>query len=356
MMPLLPADRIAQAKAVSVVEIAAWYQVVLRKTGTCLVGLCPLHVEHRPSFTLYPATNSWYCYGCHRGGDSIDLVQALDEGMDFPQAVTRLIGTHPPQTPPAPKRILRCEPTVPPVPQAERTAALGIAVHFYQQDLWDTPAALHYLRRRGIGDNLIAALQMGYCAGRRRRDLLTALRRQAIREQVAWQSGLLLPEGRERFLGMLTIPEQRARHIVWLVGRSIVGKRFMVLPGPKYLLGLESLYAGWGVLAEGLFDWLSVRQWELPGVTPFGNENLALIQQELAHLDLLIVVTDNDGAGRATLHRILHALPANARPVLLPAAINDLSDMAQWAGGRERFVATLRRVAGRTLAQKGLVL
>ncbi len=355
-MPQFSADYILQAKAVSVVDIADWYQIAFRRMGACLVGLCPLHAERRPSFTLYPATNSWYCFGCHRGGDSIDLVRALEAGMDFPQAVARLAGAALMNTSHSRNLLAPRERVAPSVVPAERTVALTVATHLYQVDLWDTPAALDYLHRRGIGDDLITELQIGYCAGRRRRDLLAALRRQAIAETVAWQSGLLFQGGRERFLGMLTIPERRAGHIVWMVGRSVVDKRFMVLPGPKYLLGLETMAAGWGVLAEGLFDWLSVRQWRLPGVTPFGNENLTRIQQELGQLDLLIVVTDNDDAGRATLHRLLHALPTIARPVLLPATINDLNEMAQWSGGRERFVATLRRVAGRTLAQKGQLL
>jgi hypothetical protein len=40
---------------------------------------CPLpgHEDHSPSFTVYLATNSWYCFGaCQRGGDVLDLAAA----------------------------------------------------------------------------------------------------------------------------------------------------------------------------------------------------------------------------------------------------------------------------------------
>lgn len=36
---------------------------------------CPLHSEKTPSFTIYPETNSWYCFGCGTGGDAIAFIE-----------------------------------------------------------------------------------------------------------------------------------------------------------------------------------------------------------------------------------------------------------------------------------------
>ncbi len=49
----------------------------LRKVGERWVGCCPLpdHADRSPSFTVYPETDSWYCFGCCRGGDVLDLHQ-----------------------------------------------------------------------------------------------------------------------------------------------------------------------------------------------------------------------------------------------------------------------------------------
>ncbi len=49
----------------------------LRKVGERWVGCCPLpdHNDRSPSFTVYPETDSWYCFGCCRGGDVLDLHQ-----------------------------------------------------------------------------------------------------------------------------------------------------------------------------------------------------------------------------------------------------------------------------------------
>ncbi len=351
-MPLLSETLINQAKSVSIVDIAVRYHLALRRAGSRLVGLCPLHEETRPSFTLYPATNSWYCYGCRRGGDSIALVRALEDSCDFRQAVSRLVDAMPAPVSARRHASVPISPSVSTVTPAERTAALAVATRLYQYDLQSTSAALDYLHMRGIGDKVIAALALGYCAGLRRRDLLAELRHHGIAERIAWQTGLLLRNGRERFAGMLTIPERQAGQVVWLAGRSIIGKRFMLLPGQKYLLGLETLSGGWGVVAEGLFDWLSLRQWDIPAVTPFGAENLSVLHAELAHLNILLVALDNDGAGRSGLQRILQAFPASARPLFLPATVKDIGDLATLAGGRERLRATIHRTLGRHMARK----
>lgn len=51
---------------------------------------CPLHEGDRsPSFKVYPDGQSWYCFGCHRGGDVISLAMALYE-TDFRGAVRTL--------------------------------------------------------------------------------------------------------------------------------------------------------------------------------------------------------------------------------------------------------------------------
>jgi DNA primase len=46
-----------------------------RSAGGRLMGLCPLHTDHRPSFLVDPGKNLFYCYGCGRGGDVIRLAE-----------------------------------------------------------------------------------------------------------------------------------------------------------------------------------------------------------------------------------------------------------------------------------------
>ena len=60
--------------------------VTLRKTGTNEKGLCPFHSERTPSFTVYPATQSFYCFGCGAGGDVITFIMKI-ENLDYRGAV-----------------------------------------------------------------------------------------------------------------------------------------------------------------------------------------------------------------------------------------------------------------------------
>lgn len=60
--------------------------VTLRKTGTNEKGLCPFHSERTPSFTVYPATQSFYCFGCGAGGDVITFIMRI-ENLDYRGAV-----------------------------------------------------------------------------------------------------------------------------------------------------------------------------------------------------------------------------------------------------------------------------
>jgi DNA primase len=49
----------------------------LRKVGAEWVGRCPLpdHEDKTPSFTINPEKNLWYCHGCIRGGDVVELAR-----------------------------------------------------------------------------------------------------------------------------------------------------------------------------------------------------------------------------------------------------------------------------------------
>ena len=86
---LLPEEIIRQvADACDLVEIVGAC-VPLKKTGATLTGLCPFHREKTPSFTVYPARQSFKCYGCGAGGDGFSFVM-LHEGVGFRDAALML--------------------------------------------------------------------------------------------------------------------------------------------------------------------------------------------------------------------------------------------------------------------------
>ena len=70
----------------SEIEDVVGKYVRLKRAGSNVVGLCPFHNEKTPSFTVFPQTNSFYCFGCGAGGDVFSFIMRA-EGLDYPGAV-----------------------------------------------------------------------------------------------------------------------------------------------------------------------------------------------------------------------------------------------------------------------------
>lgn len=60
--------------------------VSLKRAGRLSKGLCPFHSEKTPSFTVYPNTQSFYCFGCGKGGNLITFTRDI-ENLDYLDAV-----------------------------------------------------------------------------------------------------------------------------------------------------------------------------------------------------------------------------------------------------------------------------
>ncbi len=51
--------------------------VDLHKRGKTFVGRCPFHLDRTPSFTVYPDSDTYWCFGCFQKGDGIDIFAML---------------------------------------------------------------------------------------------------------------------------------------------------------------------------------------------------------------------------------------------------------------------------------------
>ena len=196
-----------------------------RSAGGRLMGLCPLHPDHQPSFLVDPNKNLFYCYGCGRGGDVIRLAE-LYHGVRFAEAMALL----------------------------RHWSGLGSLLpdvaKFYQMQLHRHAEAVAYLLQRGLHQaEVIEELRIGYAPGRCLRAWLTSL---GYPLEALQQAGLVNPEGYDTYSHRIVFPLEGN-----LYGRSTGAARpHRFLPGSK-----GGLYA-WEkvrdypeiILVEGMFD------------------------------------------------------------------------------------------------------
>lgn len=60
--------------------------VPLKKKGANWMACCPFHKEKTPSFSVSPAKEIFYCFGCHKGGSVFNFVMEV-ESVPFPEAI-----------------------------------------------------------------------------------------------------------------------------------------------------------------------------------------------------------------------------------------------------------------------------
>ena len=51
-------------------QAAENYGIRITRNG---MACCPFHNDKTPSFTVFPSTQSFYCFGCQTGGDLIEF-------------------------------------------------------------------------------------------------------------------------------------------------------------------------------------------------------------------------------------------------------------------------------------------
>lgn len=140
-----------------IVSVAQGY-VELKRVGARYSCKCPFHSDDSPSCVFYPDTNSFFCFGCHAGGDVVTFVRLI-ENLDYPEAVKFLAqraGMALPEDKADGSDGLRRR-------LYEMNRAAG---RYFHEKLFSPEGArgLDYLRRRGLSDHTIRHFGLGYAA------------------------------------------------------------------------------------------------------------------------------------------------------------------------------------------------
>ncbi len=206
--------------------------VSLKKAGRTYKGLCPFHGEKTPSFTVFPESQNWHCFGCGEGGDIFTFAMKR-EGWDFVEALEALAQRAGVTLAP------RGDRTPEQVEQYDRLRALlAEAATYYHHLLLNAPEAQfarEYIQTRQLNDETVRAFTLGYApnswdATRR------FLQSRGYAEEHIAEAGLMVvreEEGKryDRFRHRLMIPIRDGR------GRTVgFGARALAPDAvPKYL-------------------------------------------------------------------------------------------------------------------------
>lgn len=338
--------------------------VNLKRRGKTLVGLCPFHNEKTPSFTVYPESRSFYCFGCGAGGDVISFVRRMDN-LDYVEAVKSLAQAAGMSMPEdgyddtMAKRRMRL------------LAANREAARFFNTCL-NAPEnrfALDYFLKRGLSPSTIRRFGLGYAP-----DSWHALTEHLHSKGFTYEEMVLANLARrsdkngksnyyDNFRNRVMFP------IIDLRGNVIAfGGRVMDDSKPKYINtsdtpvykksnGVFALNFAKNanenklLLVEGYMDVIALHQAGFTNAiaclgTAFTSEQANLLSR---YAEEIIICYDNDGAGREATQRALGVLGKTGLKlrVVTMSGGKDADEIIR-TYGKERFAELLGTAANKT--------
>jgi DNA primase catalytic core len=288
--------------------------------GGHLAGRCPFHDDKTPSFIVTPGKNLFHCLGCGAGGSVIDFLMRRD-GLSFRHAVELLRAPSAAAFQAGPKTVPKLAPPV--AFDADDRTLLRQVIDYYQERLRQTPAALDYLKKRGLGsEEAIATFKLGF-ADRTlglRLPLKNRVEGAAIRARLE-KLGLYRESGHEHLNGCVVFPIiSTSGAITEVYGRKVEKQspglpRHLYLPGPhRGLWNPACLASREVILCEAIIDALTF--WEnghrnvtaAYGVEGFTQE----IEDALvaAKVERVLIAFDRDEAGDRGAARVAAKLEA----------------------------------------------
>ena len=314
-----PQSFIDELLARNPIEEVVGRHVTLRRSGANMFGLCPFHGEKTASFSVAPDKGIYYCFGCHKGGGSINFVMEM-EGLTYPDAVRALAQRSGMEVPEDDQYQSRYR-------QQERLWALcKEAARYFHAQLYSDAGAqgLAYAQKRGMPKSTLTTFGIGF-APDSWNGLVMAMKAKGYTEQELKDAGLVSEKGGriyDRFRNRLMFP------IIDVRGNIIgFGGRVMDDSTPKYLNSPETvifnkrknLFAlniarksklGYLILVEGYMDAIALHQYGFDCAvaslgTSLTEEHATLISR---YVEQVVLIYDGDEAGQRATKRAIPIL------------------------------------------------
>jgi len=317
-----------------IVELAQEY-VKLERKGKNYFGLCPFHKEKTPSFSVDPSKQMFYCFGCGKGGNVIQLVMYI-ENLDFIEALKLLAD--------------RARIRLPESSGSQEVEKLKLketvlrinkeAAKFYFNILKSEKGkpARAYLQRRGINEKTVTRFGIGFSCGEWD-SLFKYLAGKGYNEESIAASGLVTKKRTggycDRFRDRIMFPIFDLRgNVIGFGGRVLDGSQPKYLNSPetivfnkrKNLYGLNYAKNSGSkklVVVEGYMDVISLHQSGIINAVATLGTALTQTQGRLLnkYAEEIIISFDSDTAGQAAAMRgidILGDIGANVKVLTIP--------------------------------------
>jgi DNA primase len=313
--------------------------VTLKRRGTSMIGLCPFHNEKTPSFNVSQAKGIYKCFGCGKGGSSVNFIME-HEHLSYADALRWLANKY---------HIQIREKEENPEDLKERNdresqlIVSEFAQKFFDDQLWETNPGrligLSYLRQRGMRDDIIRKFGIGYCP--EGKDTMTsAALKEGFKMEFLEKTGLTIKRDewiRDRFAGRMMFPIHGiSGRVIGFGGRTLTQDKTIA----KYLNSPESdiyhksrvLYGIFQAkraiiqedkcyLVEGYTDVTSLHQSGIENVVASSGTSLTIDQIRLIRrfTNNVTIIYDGDQAGiKASMRGIDMVLEEGINVKVLP--------------------------------------
>lgn len=328
---MLPQEFLYQLKQANPIDAVMGSYVRLVRAGSLLKCQCPFHSEKTPSCVVYTQNNSFYCFGCHAGGDVITFIMKI-EGLQYMDAVRMLAERAGMQVPEQERgngeanmrmRLL----------ELNRAAAK----YYYENLTGNDKRGLLYLKERALKPEIIRKYGLGY-AGESWNGLLDAMKRLGYTDQELLTSNLCSRSNKtgnlyDRFRNRVIFPIFDLRGSVIAFGGRTIEKG----GEPKYLNSSDTPVFKKGrnlfsmnfakksqskrlILAEGYMDVIAIHQAGFENVVASLGTALTADQCRLMrqYAEEVVISYDSDAAGQNATVKAVNLLRAvGLRPRIL---------------------------------------
>ena len=303
-----------------IVDVISGY-VRLQKKGSTYFGLCPFHNEKTGSFSVSPAKQMYYCFGCGAGGNVFTFLMEY-ENYTFPEAMQALADR-------AGIELPKQEMTGAAKRESDlRSRLLEInkeAGKYYYTLLRSERGAqaLAYFRKRELSDATMQKFGLGY-SDKYSDDLYRYLKSRGYEDEILKDSGLVGFDekrgGHDKFWNRAMFPIMDIHNKVIGFGGRVMGEgepKYLNSPETKIFDKSRNLYAlnfarqskrPYMLLCEGYMDVIALHQAGFDNAvaslgTSFTSGHASLLKRYTKEVYLTF---DSDGAG---IKAALRAIP-----------------------------------------------